>query len=68
LNPKGRRHVGRLRTKGFSQHYNTSGREERAGSTYGGGNLQSVFHRFYKIKKNEKNRYKNILWVYLSLF
>jgi len=68
LNPKGRRHVGQPRKKGFSQYYNTSGREERAGSTCGGGNLHSVFHKFYKIKKNKKNRNKNKLGVYLSLF
>jgi len=66
LNSKGRKYVGQPRTKGFSQYYKISGMEERAGSTYGGGNLHSVSHRFYKIKKNKKN--KNKLRVYLSLF
>ena len=68
LNSKGGRHVGQPRTKGFSQYNNASGRENRAVSTKGGGNLQSIIHRYYKKKKNKENRNKNNLRVYLFIF
>jgi hypothetical protein len=57
MNPKGDMSVNTEQKISAS----TSGRKERAGSTYGDGNLQSVFRRFYKIKKKKKKRNKNKL-------